>query len=81
MPAAALQAIEPWDTSTDWPVDRSGLAALKDLGLSDAQLARYFRVRQDEVALLRASYGIPDAVRPVQPAPPRRRRFPWRRRG
>jgi hypothetical protein len=82
MTAAAVQRIEPWDAAPGaWPVDRPSLAALKDLGLSDAQVAGYFRVRQDEVAMLRTSYGIADKPAPVSSAPPRRRRFAWRRRG
>jgi len=80
MPAAA-QNIEPWEAVPGaWPVDRPSLAALKDLGLSDAQVAGYFRVRQDEVAMLRTSYDIADRPGPVR-SPPPRRRFIWRRRG
>ena len=82
MPAAAVQSLEPWDAAPGaWPVDRPSLAALKDLGLSDAQVASYFRVRQDEVAMLRTSYGIGDRPESVLSPPPRRRRFTWRRRG
>jgi hypothetical protein len=82
MPAAAVQGIEPWDAAPGaWPVDRPSLAALKDLGLSDAQVAGYFRVRLDEVAMLRTSYGIAEKPDPVSSAPPRRRRFAWRRTG
>jgi hypothetical protein len=82
MPAAAVQGIEPWDAAPGaWPVDRPSLAALKDLGLSDAQVAGYFRVRLDEVAMLRTSYGIADEPGPVSSAPLRRRRFAWRRTG
>ena len=77
MPAAAVQAIDSWDAS---PIDRPSLAALKDLGLSDAQVASYFRVRQDEVAKLRTSYGIADRPESVR-STPARRRFDWRRRG
>ena len=81
MPAAA-QNIEPWDAAPGaWPVDRPSLAALKVLGLSDAQVAGYFRVRQDEVAMLRTSYGIGDRPESVRSAPARPRRFTWRRRG
>jgi hypothetical protein len=76
MPAAA-QAFEQCDIS---PIDRPSLAAFKDLGLSDRQVASYFRVPQDDVAMLRAAYGIADQPRPAIGEPPRRRRFPWRRR-
>ena len=81
MSAAAVRAVDPWQASpAEWPIRRSCLAALKDLGLSDAQVARYFRVRQDEVTMLRACYGISDHPGPVTNDPPRRRRFAWRRR-
>ncbi|HUE45289.1 MAG TPA: hypothetical protein VMO81_03465 [Aestuariivirgaceae bacterium] len=82
MPATAVQAIDPWEFS---PIDRPSLAALKDLGLTDAQVASYYRVPQHEVAMLRAAYGIADQAPPdtsVNPtsAASRRRRLPWRRR-
>jgi hypothetical protein len=81
MSAAALHAFEPWEASpTGWPVQRPCLAALKDLGLSDGQIARYFRVRPEEAAALRVSYGIADQSQPSGEAPPRRRRFALRRR-
>ena len=57
MPATAVHVIDPWDTSQ---IDRASLAALKDLGLSDAQVASYYRVPQHEIARLRAAYGIAD---------------------
>ena len=83
MPAAAVQAIDTWDAA---PIDRPSLAAFKDLGLSDAQVASYYRVQQHQVAMLRAAYGIADRAGPVTSEPPasaasRRRRLPWRRRG
>ena len=82
MPAAAVQSIDPWEAA---PIDRPSLAALKDLGLSDAQVASYCRVPQHQVAMLRAAYGIPDNAAPVTSESPtsaasRRRRLPWRRR-
>lgn len=77
MPAAAAPALSYRDTS---PVDRSSLAAFKDLGLSDRQIASYFRVSQHDIAMLRAAYGIADPVPPVTSDPPRRRRLHWRRR-
>ncbi|HUE45209.1 MAG TPA: hypothetical protein VMO81_03060 [Aestuariivirgaceae bacterium] len=76
MPATAVQAIDPWDAA---PIDRPSLAALKDLGLSDAQVASYYRVPQDEIAMLRAAYGIADQA-PTVTCASRRRRLPWRRR-
>ncbi len=82
MPAAATHAYDRWEASpARWPIDRPSLAALKDLGLSDGQLARYFEVEQDEVAGLRACYGIAEEARPYENAPPKRRRFARRRRG
>ncbi len=77
MSAAAVQAIDPWEPS---PIDRPSLAALKDLGLSDAQVASYYRVPQHQVALLRTAYGIADQAPTVTSAAARRRRLPWRRR-
>lgn len=56
-----------------WPIERPYLATLKDLGLSDGQVASYFRVKQDEVAMLRTSYGIAEHPRPVTTKPPKRR--------
>lgn len=76
MPATAVQAVDPWEAS---PIDRPSLAAMKDLGLSDAQVASYYRVPQHEVAMLRAAYGIAD-IPTNTGAPSRRRRHPWRRR-
>jgi hypothetical protein len=75
--SAAVHAIEPWEAS---PIDHSSLAALKDLGLSDAQVASYYRLPQHEVTRLRAAYGIADQPPAVTSALPRRRRLPWRRR-
>jgi len=81
MPAAAAHAYDRWEASPGrWPIDQPSLAALKDLGLSDGQVARYFQVSQDDVVGLRACYGIPDQARPIGNAPPKRRRFAWRRR-
>lgn len=77
MTAAAVQAIEFWDAV---PIDRPSLAAFKDLGLSDAQVASYYRVPQHQVAMLRAAYGIADQTPTVTSAASRRRRLPWRRR-
>ena len=78
--AAAVQAIDPRDAA---PIDRPSLAAFKDLGLSDAQVASYYRVPQHQVALLRAAYGIADQAAVTSTpasAASRRRRLPWRRR-
>jgi hypothetical protein len=77
MPATALQSIDPWDAA---PIDRASLAALKDLGLSDAQVASYYRVPQHQIAMLRAAHGIADQTLTVTSAASRRRRLPWRRR-
>jgi hypothetical protein len=77
MSATAVQAVDPWEAA---PIDRPSLAAMKDLGLSDAQVASYYRVPQDQVAMLRAAYGIADQAPTVTSAASRRRRLPWRRR-
>lgn len=52
-----------------WPIRAASLAALKDLGMSDGIIASYFRVKPEEVAALRRSYGIAEPVR--QSPPPR----------
>lgn len=44
------------------PVNRPGLAALVDLGLSDDILARYLRTDVATVVALRSRYGISEAV-------------------
>ncbi len=77
MSAAAVQAIDSWDAA---PIDRPSLAAFKDLGLTDAQVASYYRVPQHQIAMLRAAYGIADQTPPVPHTASRRRRLPWRRR-
>lgn len=77
MPATAVQRTEP----TDWPVSRPCLAALKDLGLSDGQVARYFGVPQHEVAMLRVSFGIAEQAQPARRETHRRRPIAPRRRG
>ena len=41
-----------------WPVDRAGLAALIDLGLSNGQIGQYFSVGPDDVRLLRERYAF-----------------------
>jgi hypothetical protein len=82
MPAAAVHALDPWKPAPGgWPIARASLAALKDLGLSDRQIASYFRVRQEDVSVLRATYGIAEHAAAVRYPPPPRRRFTWRRRG
>jgi hypothetical protein len=77
MSAAAVQTTEP----TDWPVSRPCLAALKDLGMSDGQVARYFGVPQHEVAMLRVTFGIAEHAQPARRETHRRRRVASRRRG
>jgi hypothetical protein len=81
MQATAARAFGPWAASTaNWPARRPDLAALKDLGLSDSQIADYFGVRQDEVRMLRMAYGISDHPGSLGGDPPRRRRVALRRR-
>jgi hypothetical protein len=53
-----------------WPVERDpaarrrpalggkALSTLADLGMTDAQIARYFKVSQDRVVSLRRYYGL-----------------------
>jgi len=40
-----------------WPLDRAGLTALVDLGLTNAQIASYFGVGADDVDMLRETFG------------------------
>lgn len=81
MSPATLYSFEPLQpVPPAWPVERPCLAALKDLGLTDGQVAWYFRVNQDEVAVLRTSYGIAERIEPIRAEPPKPRLFAWRRR-
>ncbi len=41
-----------------WPPSRSSLAALIEVGLSNAQLAAYFSVSPDDVYMLRDDYQL-----------------------
>lgn len=81
MQTAAMRA-RPWqEKPSGWPIEGACLAALKDLGLSDRQVARYFRVDPHEVAVLRASCGIAETARTASPEPAKRRYLARRRRG
>lgn len=42
-----------------WPINSAGLAALIDIGLSDAQIGAYFSVELDDVHVLRNHYKLP----------------------
>lgn len=44
-----------------WPIAAPYLRALKDMGLSDQQIARYFRVTPAKVAELARSYAVEGA--------------------
>jgi hypothetical protein len=41
-----------------WPIDRAALAALIDIGLSNAEIAAHFSVGSDDVHMLRDQYGF-----------------------
>jgi hypothetical protein len=41
-----------------WPIDRAGLAALIDVGLSNREIGAYFSVSPDDVYMLRDHYGL-----------------------
>ena len=41
-----------------WPVQRATLAALIDIGLSNAEIAAYFSVLPDDVHMLADRYGL-----------------------
>ena len=43
---------------TVWPIPEIALAALTDMGLSDARIARYFCVETETVRSLRIHYGV-----------------------
>lgn len=40
-----------------WPIDRGALAALSDMGLSDAEIGRHFGVPAEAVARLRTAHA------------------------
>jgi hypothetical protein len=44
--------------SAEWPIDRATLAALIDMGLTNAQIGAYFSVGPDDVHMLRDQYGL-----------------------
>ena len=44
-----------------WPIDRPSLTALSDMGLSVAEIARYFSVDEGEVLALLDQHGIQDS--------------------
>jgi hypothetical protein len=49
---------EDFTAETVWPISYASMAALIDMGLSDAKIARYFRVSPAAVADLRTEYGF-----------------------
>jgi hypothetical protein len=46
-----------------WPIDRAFLAALVDIGLTNAQIAAYFAVEPDDVHMLRNQHHLLDPTR------------------
>jgi hypothetical protein len=48
----------PSEFYSAWPIGSRELVTLLDLGMSDDQIAKYFRVEQQRVSALRAYYGI-----------------------
>ena len=44
-----------------WPIDRESLTALSDMGLSVAEIARYFSVDEGEVRALLDQHEIQDS--------------------
>jgi hypothetical protein len=44
--------LESFVEGVEWPLDRASLAALSDMGMSVAQIARHFRVAPSDVRAL-----------------------------
>jgi hypothetical protein len=44
--------LESFITGVEWPLDRASLAALSDMGMSVAQIARHFRIAPSGVRAL-----------------------------
>lgn len=69
MPGLNLVAVSPTEMGdgkahiNNWPIRGAYLGALSDLGLSDAQIARYFHVEKDKVTSLRNLYRIAEGKR------------------
>ncbi len=64
-PPATQQASKvPTHIAFGWPISRSSLDALTDLGMSDALIAHYYDVNREEVAALRRRYG--NGARPAE---------------
>lgn len=47
----------PWAVA-EWPIAAPYLRALKDMGLTDVQIARYFHVEAESVAELRDTHHV-----------------------
>ncbi len=41
-----------------WPIDRAGLAALTDVGLTSSEIGAYFSISLDDVQMLREDHGL-----------------------
>lgn len=58
-PAGRQAAARAGCSWSPFPVDRASLAALVDLGLTDEDIGRYFRVSPGAVSMQRRKLGIP----------------------
>ncbi|HTV33875.1 MAG TPA: hypothetical protein VME69_12360 [Methylocella sp.] len=58
--ASNLKALldQEFGSCSGWQVNRAGLGALIDCGLSDVQIAAYFAVSPDDIHMLRDEYGL-----------------------
>lgn len=41
-----------------WPIPRSALAAFIDMGVSEVNIARYFKIEHQDVSILRLKYRL-----------------------
>lgn len=53
-----LRAFGPFEEENRAPCDAKSIETFKDLGLSDRQIARYFRITETGVVSLRRYYGL-----------------------
>ncbi len=58
----AVSSIRIWATEILGPMPGASLRALSDLGLNDAELARYLRVTPRQVQRMRRCFGLPGSV-------------------
>lgn len=68
----AAGSIRTWAVEILGPMPDASLRALSDLGLSDAELARYLHVTPRQVQRMRRCFGLSDATGRTAAGPGRR---------